>query len=588
MYAATAFVVLQAADLMLPRLGVPGWVNALVVVLVLLGFPIALVLAWALELTPDGIRRAEPAAPGEVVAERLLGKRTMLATILLVAVGIGLGAGWFLRPLPEPATPTVELLPRKPEQSVAVLPFVNMAEEPGTEYFSDGVSEEILNTLARIPRLRVAARTSAFQFKGRPLDISSIGRELGVAHVLEGSVRRANDRVRISAQLVAVENGFPIWSATFDRELSDIFAIQDEIASAIATALRTTLELDPAEHANLTGTTSLEAYEMYLRGLQQWHLREAATLREAERLFQAATRFDPGFAKAHAGLALTYAVMPGYLAEAEDPWFRRAEEAARRALAIDEDSVEALSALGMVIRDLPQAIELLKRAIAISPSFATAQQWLGHRKLDANAVDDAIALMRRAFDLDPRSRIIGNNLAEVLAAAGDYAGALDVMEQVETFAPGYQYNVEIEFRLRLVREEIERARELGEQMAKTWDKQPDSVDVYLALAGPEAERVEAAEELVAWPRRSKTDPRSPVLIDDWNLFWLLAYQGLSEQALAVMRDIAGIAPSTLRVALVDKALRAFNCRPEARAVYLQSGTGPEVLEQLCGPAEAGL
>jgi TolB-like protein len=586
-YAATAFVVLQAADIMLPRLAVPEWTMTLVVVFAVLGFPIALVLGWALEVTPDGIRRVEPAPPDEVVAERFLGKRTLLLTILLVAVGVGLGAGWFLRPLPEPATPVIDDLPRKPEQSVAVLPFVNMSEAPGNEYFSDGVSEEILNALARIPGLRVAARTSAFQFKGRQLDISAIGRELRVAHVLEGSVRRANDRVRISAQLVAVDNGFPMWSATFDRELSDIFAIQDEIASAIATALRTTLALAPAQDANLTGTTSLEAYEMYLRGLEQWHLREAASLQEAERLFQTATRFDPGFAKAHAGLALTYAVIPFYISEAEGPWYQRAEAAARRALAIDEASVEALAALGLVIRDVRQAFELLERAISISPSYATAHQWLSRRKLDVNAVEEANALIRRAFELDPRSRIIGNNLAEGLAAMGDHESALEVIESVADFAPGFAYNVELEFRLRLARGETERVRALGEKMAETRDKPRGSVDVYLALAGPEPGRWEAAEELLSWPRRSVTDPRSRALVDDWTLYWLLAYHGLFEQALVVMRDVAEIAPSTLTVSLVDRELRDFNCRPEVRALYVASGTGREVLEQLCDSGEAG-
>ncbi|MCH8479369.1 MAG: hypothetical protein LAT56_15715 [Wenzhouxiangella sp.] len=286
-YAATAFVILQAADIMLPRLGVPEWALSLVVMLVILGFPIALVLAWALELTPEGIKRTDgvAAVEGESAADpALLGKRTVLVAALLVAVGVGLGAGWVLKPgetsPTEPVTPLVEAEAVQPplvdaasaipDASIAVLPFADLSPEGDQQYFSDGIAEEILNVLSRIDALSVSSRTSAFAFRSQSaLSIPDIAASLGVRHVLEGSVRKAADTIRITAQLIDARSNQQLWSETFDRQLTaqNVFEIQDEIAAAITEALARRLEVPMgAVPGAAGGTGDIDAYEAFLIG----------------------------------------------------------------------------------------------------------------------------------------------------------------------------------------------------------------------------------------------------------------------------------------------------------------------------------
>jgi TolB-like protein len=226
-YAATAFVVLQAADIMLPNLGVPDWALRLVVMLLVLGFPVALVLAWALEVTPEGIKRTDSSATeaGEVTtAPALLGKRTVFVAAIMLTLGVGLGAGWFFRPMSSPAPlATGQTADAAAARSIAVLPFVNMSDDAANEFFADGISEELLNVLVRVDGIGVASRTSSFAYKGRELGAAAIARELGVNHILEGSVRKAGNRVRITAQLIDAVNDRHLWSETYDRELTDIF-----------------------------------------------------------------------------------------------------------------------------------------------------------------------------------------------------------------------------------------------------------------------------------------------------------------------------------------------------------------------------
>ncbi len=293
-YAATAFVVLQAADIMLPSLGVPAWALSFLVVVVVLGFPIALVLAWALELTPDGIKRTESAPAAQVEqgpAPALLGKRTVFVAALLVVLGVGLSAGWLLKPgAPGPVEPAAVIEPdlvtvpagtdeeRQPEsmpaaerESIAVLPFVNMSPDPENAYFADGISEELLNILAGIEGLKVASRTSAFSFKGSNTPIPEIARQLGVRHILEGSVRKQGNQVRITAQLIEAGDDAHLWSDRYDRELDDIFQVQEEIAQAITLALEDIL--GTRQVAVEAPTRDMEAYQRYLHGRSRFYQR---------------------------------------------------------------------------------------------------------------------------------------------------------------------------------------------------------------------------------------------------------------------------------------------------------------------------
>jgi TolB-like protein len=340
-YAATSFVVLQVADIMLPRLGVPEWAMSLIVLLVALGFPVALVLAWALDLTPDGIRRTESATPQEP-APSLLGRNTVLAATLLVIVGASLSAGWLLKPSGPARDRVAEGAPHA-SASVAVLPFANFAVED-EDYFSDGITEDIIAQLTRVPDLTVISRTSAMRYRNTELTLREIGAELGVGAILEGSVRRSDDRVRIVAQLIDVATDAHLWAETYDREVADIFAVQSDVAREIASALGRTLA-SPGAGGREPARTDPETYELYLRARHLWNQRRPDALRSAIQYLEEAIARDPGFALAHAGLADANGVLP--LNDPTAPTLPSAESAmaaARRALELDPTLGEAYAA----------------------------------------------------------------------------------------------------------------------------------------------------------------------------------------------------------------------------------------------------
>jgi len=286
-YAVVAFVIWQAAEIAVPGLNLPGWVLTLVILLTVLGFPVALVLAWAFDITPEGLKRTdaeslEPVAPARV--ERVPGEAETEA-----------------------------------RKSIAVLPFADMSPEGDQEYFSDGMSEELIDALTKVPGLRVTARTSSFQFKGERRDIREVGRVLGVTHVVEGSVRKAGDRLRITAQLVDTSDGYHLWSERYDRDLDDIFQIQDDIARSIARELKIRLA-DPAAALERPRTENLEAYDYYLRArVCLAEIVPESWTRRAIELFKKAVELDPAYAPAHAGLAAAYDQLSRYVGpEAEE------------------------------------------------------------------------------------------------------------------------------------------------------------------------------------------------------------------------------------------------------------------------------
>jgi TolB-like protein len=278
-------------------------------VLLILGFPVALVLAWALELTPDGVRvtPAPTAGDHDQPPPSLLGRRTLAVAGALVVLGVGLGAGWLLKPS-GPAPDRIADGAPHTSGSVAVLPFDNFAVAD-EDYFSDGITEDIIAQLTRVPDLTVISRTSAMRYRNTDLSVREIGAELGVGAILEGSVRRADGRVRIVAQLIDVATDRHLWAETYDREVADVFAVQSEVAREIASALGRTLVAPGAggrEHAR----TDPETYELYLRARHLWNQRRPAALRSAIQYFEEAIARDPAFALAHAGLADVYVVLP--------------------------------------------------------------------------------------------------------------------------------------------------------------------------------------------------------------------------------------------------------------------------------------
>jgi TolB-like protein len=438
-YAATAFAVLQAADIVLPRLGVPDWGINLVIALIVFGFPIALVLGWALELTPEGVKRteAEPEAQGQAPA--LLGKRTVLASALLVAVGIGLGAGWLLKPgesAPEESSAPMTgggadalgAVAGPAENSIAVLPFLNLSPDPANAYFADGISEELLNILVGVEGLKVASRTSAFSFKGKDTPIPEIARQLGVRHILEGSVRRQDNRVRITAQLIETSSDTHLWSETFERDLTDIFRVQEEIARAITTALVGVLGVRKVSVA--APTADLEAYERFLRGRTRFYQR--VDLDEAIGDLEFAVERDPEFAEAWAFLgAARFVVGNGGYPTELDPEVQHARSlpAAERALELDPDLGIALAVKGRMLTrsgdpaQIAAGIRLLERAADRVAADTSARLWLGLTWMELGFVERALPHFVSAQDQDPLVAINNGYLGLAYATQGRWKEA---------------------------------------------------------------------------------------------------------------------------------------------------------------------
>lgn len=315
-----------------------------------------------------------------------------------------------------------------PERSIAVLPFVNMSPDSDTDYFSDGMAEELINVLARIPGLKVAARTSSFAFKGKRLDVRDLADRLKVAYVLEGSVRKAGDRLRITAQLVEAARGYHLWTETYDRGLEDVFAVQEEIALAIADALQVQLGVGSAPLVR-HGTSDVDAYTLYLEGRYHLNKRKAPAYRKAVECFERAIELDPEYAFAHSGLADLYLLFERYSVLSPKEAVPRAREAAERAVELAPDLAEALTSLAYV-RFLgewnPKAAEpLYRRALARDPRYVTAHHWYGWFLLQQGRFEDALVELRRGLELEPLSLILNANVGTVLYMMRRYDEAID-------------------------------------------------------------------------------------------------------------------------------------------------------------------
>jgi TolB-like protein/Tfp pilus assembly protein PilF len=473
--------------------------------------------------------------------------------------------------------------PPPEETSIAVLPFVNTSADPENEFFSDGVSEEILNVLARVPELKVAARTSSFSYKGQNEKVGVIAEELGVNHVLEGSVRKVGNQVRVTAQLIQASDGFHLWSETYDRELDNIFAIQDDIAQQIAEAMRVSLVEESQPVGNLTGTTSLAAYEHYLRGIGLWHERTAVSLRSARDAFEAAIAEDEEFAKAHSGLALTWAVWAGYMDSDHRETRTLASQHAERALQLDPGNFEAHAALGQVAAgdpdDWEDVVKHYDTAIELNPSFATAYQWYGRFRQFRGDHDSARALFERALALDPRSRIAKTNLAWGFISAGDLAQATRHMNEALEQYPDFPDALSGIVVLGTVNGTCDEVGMAARKLVRVLRKSYDRADRYVALceagSGPEAEAV--LQEMLDWGEFRYADSESPHLLYDID-FWILATElGDFEAATGALRGMdERWAPGDFGWMQNDQRPAAirFNCTETARSLYASKGAPP--------------
>jgi adenylate cyclase len=431
-YLAAAFAMLQAADILVPALHLPGWTVTFVVVVLALGFPIALALTWVLDLTPAGVRMTTSATERSAdPPPALLDRRTLLAASVFVLAGVAFATGWVLRPDSQRAAAA-----HAATVSVAVLPFADLSDDRSQEYFGDGIAEELLNIL-RTSDVAVASRTSSFAFKGRGLSVREIAHQLGVDHIIDGSVRKDGHRLRISAQLIDVRSDRQLWSRRFDRDAYDIFRIQDEIATAIASALRVRL----AGGATEPGTRDAEAYDLYLLGLHHWNQRTPDGLARALDVFTTAAEADPNFARAWAGIAFVHYVLPQYVDSPAERARVLGRAAAEQAVRLDPASAEARTALGSALDlsgDVAAALHEYDRAIALDPTFPTAHHWRALALMGLGRLAEAEAGLRHALRLDPASLPIQGGLAANLALQRRTEEALAELDALLQRAPAFR------------------------------------------------------------------------------------------------------------------------------------------------------
>lgn len=395
-YAVVAWLVLQVADVVLDALPLPEGSMTFLIVALAMGFPVSLVLAWVFELTPQGVKldatAGEPGATG--------GAQGVHPMVYAVGAVSALAVGMLAYLLTSGSQGNVASAP--PQESIAVLPFVNMSDSAQNEYFSDGLTEEILNVLARISELQVASRTSAFYFKGKDLEITDIASRLSVRYVLEGSVRLSGATMRVTAQLIDGENGFHLWSETYDRSSKDIFAVQSDIAQQVARNLKLVLSSASRNALARPPTDNYEAYDFYLRGRDYLRRPQAEdNLENALRMFDQAVTLDPAFALAQAGICETRLLQ--YRRNTEPALFEQAERACHRALTRGRDSVEVLVALGtlhQVSGQLDAALEEFDRAIAAQPRFAAAHMGRADVLDLAGRTGEAEAGYKEAIEID--------------------------------------------------------------------------------------------------------------------------------------------------------------------------------------------
>src|SRR5213596_3409039 len=414
-YAVVGWLLIQVATQVFPFFEIPNWAVRLAVLLIVVGFPIALVIAWAFELTPGGIKRTEE-------ADRAYPGRSRGRAWVYVVISAGLlSAGLFF--LGRYTAPNEDKIGNVPAKSIAVLPFENLSRDPDNAYFAEGIQDEILTRLAKVADLKVISRTSTQHFKSAPDNLPQIGKQLGVANILEGSVQKAADQVRVNVQLINAITDAHVWADTYDRKLTDIFAVESEIAKTIAETLQARLSGSEKSSIAKTPTVNPEAYELYLKGRFFWNKRTGTDLRKAIDYFNQAIAKDPNYALAYVGLADSYLLLSSYAAVSPAESLPPARSALKKALELDDSLAEAHASFGLLTTlelDLHRALDELKRAVELKPNYATAHHWLALAHLTLAQFDSAISEAKRAIELDPLSLVINADTSWIYFSARRY------------------------------------------------------------------------------------------------------------------------------------------------------------------------
>ncbi|MDH5455087.1 MAG: tetratricopeptide repeat protein [Gammaproteobacteria bacterium] len=482
-YIIAGWLTMQVVDVMFPALKLPEWLISAVAAFVIIGFPFALIFAWAFEMTPEGIKREKDVVRDESITPQT-GQRLNHAALIILAIAVAFLLVDKFMLQPEPVASDDKIVATAPDEkpSIAVLPFVNMSDDRENEYFSDGLSEELLNLLAKIPQLHVAGRTSSFKFKGTNEDLRIIGEALNVKHLLEGSVRRSGPRLRITAQLIDTENGYHLWSDTYDRDLTDIFAIQDEIAGHVVEALKAHLlgaEVAVADQ----GTTNVEAYNQFLRGNFFLDDTSAENLEKARAAYEMAVELDPGFARAYAGLAValqqTYS---GWATSSGGEFienFEKIRQVADKAAELAPDHPESLIAQTVVALlvdwDLPAARASTAKALENSPNDLTALGWHGSVLLFLREFDEAEKMLRAALDVDPLSLASLRTLGDYYMVTDRCDLAVETYERALSLSPDTGRFYGRIARCKLFQGDLEAARIFNAREPVTWVRETNDL-----------------------------------------------------------------------------------------------------------------
>src|SRR5882724_941915 len=439
-YAVVSWLLIQAASIFLPAFNAPQWAMQIVILIVVVGFPIALVFSWAFEITSEGIKRESEIEPNKSITAHT-GRKIVALTIVLAVVATGLLIFQFVRARTT-STPRQSEAATVSNKSIAVLPFDNLSGDPQNAYFSEGVQDEILTRLAKIAELKVISRTSTQRFKSVPNDLRQIAQQLGVANILEGSVQKANDQVRVNVQLINALTDAHLRADTYDRKLTDIFAVETEIAKTVADVLQAKLTGSEQHVIASRPTANTEAHQLYLKGRFFWNKRTGSDLKKSIDYFEQAIAVDPNYALAYAGVADGYVWLPGYTAGTPRDCYPKAAAAAKKALELDDTLAEARTSLALAIWlydfDASQSIREFQRAIELNPNYAIAHQQYGNNTLSAlGRFDDAIVEGKRAVELDPLSLVINTDLGSDYNYARRYDEAVAQLHKTLEMDPGF-------------------------------------------------------------------------------------------------------------------------------------------------------
>jgi len=527
-YAVAVFVVLQLMDAAVEPLRLPDWLPTLLVIVLILGFPLVFILAWHFDVTPDGVKKTQTVSLLTRTQNALLFSMMMLGVF-----GLGYGFyGYYSNVFTDGGPGELQTLASQqrefvaPENSIAVLPFADLSEDSSQRYFSDGIAEEILNVLAKVKGLHVAARTSSFAFRTPDKDIREIGRLLNVGTVLEGSIRKSGDRIRLTAQLINVEDGYHIWSNSYDRKLDDVFAIQDEVASAIATALVDSfagLEQKPASR-----TRDLAAFEAYRTGRLHWWRRSPDELHQAITLFAKALEHDPAFAPAYAAMADSWLLLSLYGNLTNLKATERAMPMIEKALEIDPESAEGFAALGLARWQIGQndaAESALRQSIKLDDDYIPAYLWLGGLLGESGRLPEESQILQQAMVIDPLNELLAINFVGNLTKQGNYQAGKELLQDLISLRP------DSATLLKFMAGHAINSGDLAQgwrYASRSYDLEPDSPVVIQTLAG-------------AWASIGVTDKAESLLLDGLeiagnnsglqsNYFFLLLEQGRLEKA----------------------------------------------------------